>query len=283
MTTRQVTVGVDGSLIAVRALDRAADEAVLRGTALEIVYAVPDIDEAGPILASAVLRVRGRQPGLPVTARAARGGPVQVLSRHGRDAALTVVGTRGLGGFAGLLFGSVSLRLAAHAHSPLLVVRGDHRPSAHGEVLLLGAESEAGADAAAYAFEEAERRGTGLRILRTGRPRHLMPEQSAPVPAHREESSPAWQAGTEHAAPRFAVAGLREKYSGVGVEARAVRSGPAHALLEATREAAVVVVGAHRRPNRLGPQLSPVAHALLHHSHCPVVIVPTGQDSASTG
>ncbi|MFI6495567.1 universal stress protein [Streptomyces sp. NPDC050564] len=95
MTTRHVTVGVDGSLIAVRALDRAAEEAVLRGAVLDVVYAVPDLDEAGPVLASATARVNERYPGLPVTASAFEGGSVQALARHGRDAALTVVGTRG--------------------------------------------------------------------------------------------------------------------------------------------------------------------------------------------
>ncbi|XES01250.1 universal stress protein [Streptomyces sp. S1D4-11] len=100
MTTRHVTVGVDGTLIAVRALDRAAEEAVLRGALLDIVYAVPDLDEAGPVLASAAARVRERHPGLPVTASAFEGGPVQALAQHGRGAELTVVGSRGLGGVA---------------------------------------------------------------------------------------------------------------------------------------------------------------------------------------
>ncbi|WP_405953781.1 universal stress protein [Streptomyces phaeochromogenes] len=283
MTTRRVTVGVDGSLIAVRALDRAADEAVLRGTALEIVYAVPDIDEAGPILASSALRARDRHPGLPVTTSAVQGSPVQALLRHSRDAALTVVGTRGLGGITGRLFGSVSLRLAAHSHTPLLVVRGDHAPARRGGVLLLGLESEADTDAAAYAFEEAERRGAGLSILRAWNYRHLTPEQPDPLPTHRLQDDLVRQARTEQAVPRFAVAGLREQHPGVGVETHAVRSGPAHALLEATRDADVVVIGAHRRPNRLGPQLGPVTHALLHRSHCPVLVVHTGQAAVTTG
>ncbi|WP_306610669.1 universal stress protein [Streptomyces lunaelactis] len=73
MTTRHVTVGVDGSLVAVRALDRACEEAALRGAVLDIVYAVPDLEEAGPVLASAAARVRDRHPGLrsrPVPSRA---------------------------------------------------------------------------------------------------------------------------------------------------------------------------------------------------------------------
>ncbi|MFI6495566.1 universal stress protein [Streptomyces sp. NPDC050564] len=59
----------------------------------------------------------------------------------------------------------------------------------------------------------------------------------------------------------------------VEVETSTVRTGPSQALLDATRDAAVVVVGAHHRSRRPGPQLGPVAHVLLHRSHCPVVVV----------
>ncbi|SNX56057.1 universal stress protein family protein [Streptomyces sp. TLI_55] len=49
MTLQQVVVGTDGSLVAVRALDWASDDAVRRGAELRIVYAVPDRDQAGPV------------------------------------------------------------------------------------------------------------------------------------------------------------------------------------------------------------------------------------------
>ncbi|WP_413761378.1 universal stress protein [Streptomyces sp. MMBL 11-3] len=274
MTTPHVTVGVDGSLIAVRALDRAAAEAAVRAATLDIVYAVPDTDESGPILASAVTRIRDHHPLLPVTASATESSAVEALLRHGRDAALTVVGTRGLGAFAGRLLGSVSLRLAAYAHGPLLVVRGDRPPAGGGDVLL-GLEGEADADAAAFAFEEAARRGRGLRIVHAWGPPHLVPEQAPPLPAHRTSDELVRHARNEQAVPRFAVAALREKYADVEVETRTVRSGPVHALLESTRGAAVVVIGAARPPGRTGPHLGPVTHALLHHSHCPVALVPT--------
>ncbi|MFI0966298.1 hypothetical protein ACH4S8_33620 [Streptomyces sp. NPDC021080] len=68
MTMRQATVGVGGPLVAVRAPDRAAEQTVLHGAALDIVYAVPDVDAAGPVLTTSVSRVRRRCPGLPVTA-----------------------------------------------------------------------------------------------------------------------------------------------------------------------------------------------------------------------
>ncbi|MCT9108602.1 universal stress protein [Streptomyces mirabilis] len=271
MTTRHVTVGVDGTLIAVRALDRAAEEAVLRGALLDIVYAVPDLDEAGPVLASAAARVRERHPGLPVTASAFEGGPVQALAQHGRDAELTVIGTRGLGGIAGLLFGSVSLRLTGRSRGPLLVVRGNHRSARRGEVLL-GMESDA-ADAAAYAFAEAARRGVRLSVLDAAASRRPAPAPLALIPADRARDDAVVRVRTEQAVPRRAVAGLRRRYPQVEVEVRTFDSGRVHSLLEATREAAVVVVGAHGHSHRIGPQPGPVTTALLHHSHCPVAIV----------
>jgi nucleotide-binding universal stress UspA family protein len=281
MTDRHVVVGVDGSLVATRALDRAAAEAERRAAALHIVYAVADRDEAGPVLAAAVSRVRARCPGLPVMASAVEGGAAHALMREGRDADLTVVGSRGLGGFTGMLLGSVSVRLAAHTRGPLLVVRGDHPSGEFGKVLL-GIESDADADAAAYAFAEAQRRSARLNVLHAWAHRHLTPELPSPVPATSPgQEAEAWRTRIEEAVPRFTVAELRERYPQVGVETHTVRTGPAHALLEATREADVVVIAAHRRPGRLGPQPGSVTHALLHHSHCPVVIVPAGGDDGS--
>jgi len=276
MTLHHVVVGVDGSLVAVRALDWAADEAARRDAALHIVYAVSDRDGAGPVLASAASRVRDRHPGLPVVVTAAEGSAVRELARESEGAALTVVGTRGLGGLTGTLAGSVSLRLAAHTHSPLLIVRGDHACD-NGRDVVLGLESDADADVAAYAFQEAERRGARLRVLHAWAHRHVAPELPSLVPATSPgQEQLAQQGEAEEAVPRFTMTRLRERYPEVGVDTRTVRTGAAHVLLEATRDAAVVVIGARRRTNRVGPHLGTVAHTLLHHSHCPVIVVPIG-------
>ncbi|MFI2721146.1 universal stress protein [Streptomyces collinus] len=274
MTDRHVAVGVDGSLVAVRALDWAAEEAVRRGTGLRIVYAVADRDEAGPVLASAAARVHERHPSLPVETRAVEDGAVRALARESEDAALTVVGTRGFGSVSGLLAGSVSWRLAAHVHSPLLVARGDHLCD-EGREVLLGLESDADEAAAAYAFQEAARRGVRLRVVHSATHRHTTPELPSLVAATSPgQASQARNDRAEEAVPRFSIARLRETYPQVEVDTRTVRTGPAHALLAGTREAGVVVVGTRRRAGRVGPPVGPVAHVLLQHSHCPVVLVP---------
>ncbi|SEC76128.1 Nucleotide-binding universal stress protein, UspA family [Streptomyces sp. 3213] len=274
MTLHHVVVGVDGSLVSVRALDWAADEAARRGTELRVVYAVPDSDEAGPVLASAVTRLTARHPELSVVTTGAVGGPVRTLVRESEGADLTVVGTRGMGGIAGLLFGSVSLRLAAQVRSPLLVVRGDHRCD-DGRPVLLGLEGDGDEDAALYAFQEAERRGVPLHVLHSWTHRHVTPELPSLLPAMSPgQEQLAQRARVEDSVPRFSLARLSERHPAIQVESRTVRTGPAPALLEATRDCALVVVGAHHRTHRFGPRLGPVAHTLLHRSHCPVAVVP---------
>ncbi|WP_329138399.1 universal stress protein [Streptomyces sp. NBC_01476] len=274
MTVRQhVVVGVDGSITAFRALDRAVQEAALRGAALEIVYAVPDIDDAGPVPASAVARARRRCPGLEVGAVPVAGDAVDALTARGRDAVLTVVGSRDPGGLTRLPAGSVGLRLAAHSRGPLLVVRGQRAPGPRG--VLLGVGSDADAEAAAYAFEEAARRSAPLRILHTWTYRH-------PLTTERVRDDYARHAEAEQALPGRVVALLRERYPRIAVETRTLRTGPAHALLQATASADVVVVAAHRHRGLPTPRLGPVTHALLHHSHCPVVVVPCPGPSTRT-
>lgn len=276
MTLKQVVVGVDGSLISVRALDRAADEAARRGAELAVVYAVPDSDEAPPVLASAALRVGARHPALTVVTRDAVGDTVRALVRESEGADLTVVGTRGMGGLAGLLSGSVSRRLAARVRGPLLVVRGD-RPHGDDRPVLLALEGDGDEDTALYAFQEAERRRVPLRVLHVSAHRHSTPVPPSPVPATGpDRDRRARRERAEGSVARFVLARLAERHPRIPVEIRTVPTGPARALLEATRDCAVVVVGAHPRTHGFGARPGRVAQALLHRSHSPVVVVPTG-------
>lgn len=275
MNGRKVTVGMDGSVAAFRALDAAAREALLRGARLEIVHCVADRDEAAPVLRSAAARVRERHPDLAVTAAPVVGDPVDVLEERSRTAELTVVGSRGAGGLGGLLLHSVSRRLAARTLGPLLVVRGcgvhTSGPEASGGVLL-GVESDTDAEAALFAFEEACLRGSRLRVLHAWtyrQPANARAELAAPV---RDEIEA--QARRAAVVPGNAVAALRSVVPGLAVETAAVRATACHTLLEATRGTDLVVIAAHRRPSRIGLQLGQVTDALLRHSHCPVAVIP---------
>jgi nucleotide-binding universal stress UspA family protein len=68
-------------------------------------------------------RVRAAHPSLEVTTEAVLGEPGATLRELGKDAGLIVVGSRGRGGFAGMLLGSVSHRVIHDAVCPVMVVR----------------------------------------------------------------------------------------------------------------------------------------------------------------
>jgi nucleotide-binding universal stress UspA family protein len=274
--TGRVVVGVDGSVASFVALDAAAAEARRRGGGLEVITCASDRDECGPVLGAAAGRVAEHHRGLTVITTAAVGDPAEVLADRGRDAELVVVGSRGIGGAAGLLLRSVGQRVSARISVPLLVVRSAdprHTAPRHcADGVLLGLESDGDADAALFAFEEAQLRGTRLDVL------HAWTYRQNPPPnrhaAEPTEELIARQAVAAAELPREVVAPLRRTSPRIDVETRSVRSVPCRALIAATANAQLVVIGAHRRSTRLGPQLGPVTTALLHHSHCPVAVVP---------
>lgn len=143
-----IVVGVDGSDGAARALRWALDEARLRGVQLRVIHAwfVPlilsapsdetfgipppagSLEEVRSALAreaekvlAASLRGTGSDD-VQVVGEAVEGKPAHVLIDAAADADLLVVGSRGLGGFTGLLLGSVSQQCAHHARCPLVIV-----------------------------------------------------------------------------------------------------------------------------------------------------------------
>lgn len=136
--TGPVVVGVDGSAPSRAALRFGFEEAALRGLPLHAVYAYtppPPPWRAGvhydPAeietaerhqLADWVRPLRAEHPGVPVEHRLVTGNPAERLLAAARDAVLLVIGSRGRGGFTGLLLGSVSLQVVRHAVCPVAVL-----------------------------------------------------------------------------------------------------------------------------------------------------------------
>ncbi|WP_329206605.1 universal stress protein [Streptomyces sp. NBC_00683] len=278
-----VVVGTDGSRAATHALDRAAGEAHRRQVPLEIVHAWPwggayePLDDDAPdILARAAQYVANQDPGLQVTTAAVADDAAEVLVRRSRTAALTVVGTRGNGGFKGLLLGSVSLRVAAHCRGPLLVVRDEPAartiPSPH--TVVVGVRSEEDEPAAVFAVAEAVRRSARVSVV------HAWAYGQNDRTHHDREA----RARQEDTTAELVVARLHEEHPFVRLESRSMRVAPARALIDAGTTGAVVVIAVHRRKSGLGLQLGPVTHALLHHASCDVALVPvSGPDAAPPG
>jgi nucleotide-binding universal stress UspA family protein len=140
-----IVVGVDHSDGARAALAFAHDEARLRGATLRAVHAwqfgyvgYSGFEGAMPVLggdihelraaAAAALDATLREAlpdagGIEIEPRVVEGSPGAVLVNESRDADLLVVGSRGHGGFAQLLLGSVSQQCAHHAACPVVIVR----------------------------------------------------------------------------------------------------------------------------------------------------------------
>ncbi|MFB7673920.1 universal stress protein [Kitasatospora purpeofusca] len=266
-----VLVGVDGSEASLAAVDVAVREARLRGRGLRIVHAFiwplmhvplgPAKDgppegglrhQAERVLEDARARARALDPELEVDAALVTGEPLTVLAHRSRDSCLVVVGSRGLGRFGALLIGSVAVHLAAHAACPVLIVRG--RPEPDGPVLVAVDGSGVGAEALGFAFAEAAARRVPLTALHVAHP-------SASLP------------GQEERALAEALAGHRDKYPDVELRSELIEAHARPALIDASRAAQLLVVGARGRGGFTGMLLGSTSQAMIQHAFCPVVVV----------
>jgi len=283
-----LVVGVDGSEQSLRAVDWAADEAALRGVPLRLVYAslweryegaalAKDLgrpDEqvmAEDIVEAAARRAHRRQVDVKISTDVLPEEPEYALVREGRSARALVLGTRGRGSVTELLLGSVSLTVAARADCPVIVLRGSHdnraKPGMRGRIVVgVGEEPEPSA-AVRFAIQEAQERRVPLEAVRAWR-----------CPAHESTDHPLLAGEPARLHEQRAVealeAALRDAPAGVEVHRRTVEGPARRVLLDASYDADLLVVGARRRQGHFGLQLGRVAHAVLHHSACPVAVVP---------
>ncbi|MFI1583833.1 universal stress protein [Embleya sp. NPDC020630] len=279
-----VVVGVDGSPISDLATDRAADEAALRHVPLEVLhvvewaptreedgYAAQLRSEAEILVAEAADRARRRYPDLVIVNTVTLAPTIPTLEEAGERAALVVLGNRGRGGFVGLLLGSVSLSVAAVSRCPVLVVhaRDTNAPADEPGTVVVGISDFDCHPAVEAAFAAAQARGVPLRAVHAWTP---------PLSPAAPYAAPLWSGDEGHRAAEAtlgaALSPFVDKYPEVSVTEQVVCDIPAHALLDATDEADLIVLAAHRRHGRFGPNLGHVAHVLLHHSKAPVLLIP---------
>src|SRR6266496_287884 len=145
VTSNRIVVGVDGSPGARSALLWAADECRVRRQMLLVVHApdladtvavnhadepaVRSLDEVGErMLSEHAAAASARQPSVVVTTLLGRTPAADALIGLSADSELIVVGTHGRGGIISSILGSVSYRVAAHAHCPVAVVPERRRP-----------------------------------------------------------------------------------------------------------------------------------------------------------
>ncbi|MFI5570252.1 universal stress protein [Streptomyces sp. NPDC051740] len=298
MNIQPVVAAVDGSDDSLRALEWALDAARRRDAPLRIVHvrqyaswAQPEVLAAGPPDPDAdpVLdQVRGhlaQRSGPPAAEYVAlEGAPGVLLPEAGSAARLLVLGSRGRGGFASLLLGSNSLAAARDAECPVVVVPRPGRGSGGGGeegasagagrpvVVGLNADSP-DENTLAFAFAEAALRGVRLRVL-AAYPWPLqtwMPPGEMPPP---QVDRDAVEHETRLLADGF-LAPHRERHPEVVVGVDVLPGDAAGHLVDASRDAELVVVGRHRR-RLLAParMMGSVTQAVLLHAVSPVVVIP---------
>ncbi|CAL9360827.1 Universal stress protein [Streptomyces sp. enrichment culture] len=290
MTTElPLVVGVDGSDGCLPAVDWAVDEAARHGLPLRLVHGslweryeglAPSVGLARPtgrvmadhIVASAAERAGRRNPDVKVTTDVLLADAAEALLHEGNNATALITGSRGRGELTGLLLGSVGLAVAARAHCPVVVVRGDRAGLAgiHERILLGAGDPATAGEAVRFAFREAEVRGCVLDVVRAWR---------CPALETADEAALAEASGRDHeerarAALDALLGDAVAEHPGVRVR-RATVEGPAgKVLVHRSAAADLVIVGARRRQGHFGLQLGRVAHTLLHHAECPVAVVP---------
>ncbi|GJF28102.1 universal stress protein [Kitasatospora sp. NE20-6] len=280
-----VVVGVDGSAHAAAAADWAAQEAVRRGCALHLVHAVNTgtvtlsprtssavtdliLHDADAVLADALGKVRASHPTLRLTGDVVPRDAAEAVLTAAEHAELAVVGTRGHGGFASLLLGSVSLRVAAHASCPVVVVRGAPQVGSH---VLVAVRDEHDGGTLRFALRTGELTGLPVHALHTWSPVVADVGHMAPMVDEIGE-----EARLHEQLLRHTCDPIREEFPDVVFEARQEHGATAGTLVEASRKAALLVVSRRQPAPHFGLRLGTAVHAVLHHAYCPVAVVPLG-------
>ena len=203
---------------------------------------------------------------------------VPTLLDESKTARTVVLGSRGLGGFTGLLVGSTAVSLAAHGQCPVTVVRGrtpGEPPPTSGPVVVGVDGSPAGEGAIGVAFDEASLRGVSLVAV------HTWSDVTVGGVFDRRSTDIGWEEiqGDEQRLLAERLAGWQDKYPDLRVHRVVTRDRPVHSLLAQGENAQLLVVGSRGRGGFAGMVLGSTSQPLLHHAPCPVTVVRRGLGS----
>jgi nucleotide-binding universal stress UspA family protein len=288
----RIVVGLDESMGAAEALRWALREAELRGGEVDATLAWGFLDQhhrvvedvsfderygesaAVAALEEYVRAVTGPEPSVMVRLSAVRGQAARVLLGAAEGADLLVVGARGLGGFQGLLLGSVSQQCLHHSPCPITVVHGHVAgPGPEPERIVVGVDGSADAQRAlAWAVDEARVRGALLDVVLAWRyPTWGPPPHGAPGMTYTN-------IGRFEEAARRALDGAVQQVDLRGLvrppERILVMGGAAGTILDTAKGADLVVVGARGLGGFSSLLLGSVSQQVATHAECPVVVVP---------
>ncbi|MDR1295098.1 MAG: universal stress protein [Bifidobacteriaceae bacterium] len=296
---RTILVGIDGSKASLHALDWAISEARQLGWALHLAcaYAMPSFtaaaldggyaaldsqavkDGAGDVLGGAL--ELAESTGLSARSSLVRGDPAAALVEMSKSVGMAVVGTRGRGGFAERLLGTVSSALPAHGHCPTVIVplktgKDEQEPRPVGPIhrIVVGVDGSPSSEIAlGRAIDEAVAWGARLTAfssipVTTGTSMFAW----APAVADHDAILTDLETGLDALVNR--VMAERETPEGFTVRRHGLDGAAASLLVEFSTAVDLVVVGSRGRGGFSGLLLGSTSQAVLHHAVCPVMVVP---------
>lgn len=282
-TRRSVVAGVSRTRHAVneQVIRWAADEATARGLPLHILHAQewprgasPTVEPGHPahawsthfraggqtLLDEARRAAEARYPSLAVTTELAAGRPAHVLREAGDRAALLVLGGHRFTGVESAFAGGKGHALVGHLPCPLALVPEPSSDTPADAPVVVGVDGSASSLAAIeVAFEEADAAKAELVAVEVRRPRDATwPEFLEDTRLHLSEL----------------LSGHRERYPDTEVRHEILTGDPALMLASAARHARCLVVGSRGRGGFRGMLLGSTSRALVHHTDCPLLVVP---------
>jgi nucleotide-binding universal stress UspA family protein len=283
----RIVVGIDGSNPSECALRWAAQEAAARGDALDVVHAwrVPfAIHPNAQFVDAAIFKDRAVDTlddaidllsTIDPTPTHARGVLLEddaatALVTAAEGAELLVVGSRGHGGFVGLLIGSVSQRCVDHAPCPIAVIPSTWDGTRHGRIVVGVDGSEASYGALHWAIAEAVRRDACLDVVNAyGFHQYVSPFGRTTSIDRDQLRDSSLALLTEMVEGAIGGSGCRPP----AVELIPTPMSTVLGLLDTSKGADLLVVGSHGRGGFRGMMTGSVSLQCVHHAHCPVVVV----------
>ena len=293
----KILVGVDGSANSAAALRWALAEADLRhhrvtalfawgyippghageGRTFDADYGPADADAA---LAAAIEAAVGAEVAGDVERRVVCDlAPKSLLTVAG-GADLLVVGARGVGGFRGLLLGSVSQQCLHHTTGPLAIIRSPGSPDATAQAdaaprqgaggrIVVGVDDSDGARRALrWALEEGRLRHPAVHVVHAWQPPYVVPSPFAGLPIDVDVIEKHARATLDRA-----VDAEDTRRRPAPVERILVRDGAARAVLDTAAGAGLVALGTRGLGGFRGLVLGSVTHHVAHHIRCPLVVI----------
>ncbi|MFI6579123.1 universal stress protein [Nocardiopsis sp. NPDC050513] len=295
-----VVVGVDGTPAAHAALEWAAEAAARRGAQLRIVHGMGEpsvvvthgsperraaaeeaLGYARNLLQDAADLVRGTHPGVDVvTVLAAEEAP-SALMGEARHKDVIVVGSKGMGAVRAILHGSVSVRATSEAPCPVVFVpahedeptppEGPAEP--RGRIVVGVDGSDSSRRALRFGLREALLADASVQVVNSWEV--PLPADTAALEADaREAHEEVFDRQSEEIVAGVLAEVIDDRTEDLDISAVRMQADPVEALLEAGRDADLIVVGSRGRGGVRGLLLGSVSQGVLHHSPVPVAVLP---------